>query len=75
MFLFTILPTVFGLVAILVTCVALPALLGSMKLVAFDALVFAQVDAALHVMALLATLPTIGIVLWLWCSGRGHAIG
>jgi hypothetical protein len=58
-----ILPAILRVVSVLVTCVAFPALLGGVVLVALGAFAFAQVYAVLCFVALLATLPTSGITL------------
>jgi hypothetical protein len=68
-----VLPAILRVVSILVTCVAFPALLGSVELVALGAFAFAQVYAVLCFVALLATLPTSGVTLLPGRFGMRHA--
>jgi hypothetical protein len=61
-------------VSVLVACVAFPALLGGVELVALGAFAFAQVYAVLCFVALLATLPTSGVTLLPGRFGMRHAV-
>jgi hypothetical protein len=69
-----VLPAILCAVSVLVACVAFPALLGGVELVALGAFAFAQVYAVLCFMALLATLPTSGVTLLPGHFGMRHVV-